>query len=71
MPKTCPFLNQVCLGEECALWMSATVKILKDGEVDDRVDYDTCAFRLIAEGSFRQISKDVLVDFPGYSKWFD
>jgi len=64
-------LNQVCLGEECALWMSATVKILKDGEVDDRVDYDTCAFRLIAEGSFRQISKDVLVDFPGYSKWFD
>jgi hypothetical protein len=51
--------------------MSATVKILKDGEGDDHVDYDTCAVRLIAESSFRQISKDVLVDFPGYSKWFD
>jgi len=51
--------------------MSATVKIIKEETDDQRIEYDTCALRLIAEGSFRQISKDVLVDFPGYAKWFD
>jgi len=71
MPKTCPFLNKNCLGADCALWMSATVKIIKEETDDQRIEYDTCALRLIAEGSFRQISKDVLVDFPGYAKWFD
>jgi hypothetical protein len=71
MPKRCPFLNKDCLGADCALWMMATVKIVKDGANDQYIDYNTCALRLIAEGSFRQISKDVLVDFPGYTKWFD
>jgi hypothetical protein len=71
LTKTCPFLNQTCLGANCALWMNATVRVIKDGEEDEHFDYNTCAIILIAEGSFREISKDVLVDFPGYSRWFD